>query len=251
MINDKNELDERFGGYSTFQRMAESPQSVDSVWRVGFDSEVRIGFEQTIVDNIMAHLDSFCKDFLQLEPTFVDIGGGSSELTLALNNALIRRNYSHIIVESPEMLKHLPSDVQIRAVEGRFPDNLEILREITSKPSAILVYSVMQYVVKDGILDEFLDGIFALMEPGSISILGDLPNNDMRNRKREASNLRLEFSDARPISDSLIMEIMRKCNDQGLNTYLTYQFRDLPLSAHRLDLILHKPTKYVGMSDNE
>ena len=241
---DSDKSQEQEGGFEVFRERALNPKSIDKNWLVGFDPKVRDGFENAIVESIISKIVGLHEEDLEAENFLFDIGAGSSALTEMLTEALAAIEIKHVAIDSKEMLDHLNLNPNRIKMTGKFPDNLSSLQKITTKPRVILVYSVLQYVVNDGLLDSFLKACFDLLTPGALLILGDLPNFDMRNRKRIASNLEPENGLARPIGDQIVQEIMKKAHEFGMNCFLVYQPRALKLSHHRHDLIVQLPTAY-------
>jgi len=247
MVGHKKNIDrlqEQEGGFEVFRERARHQKSKDKNWLIGFDPEVRDGFEIVIIENIISQIVGLHEENSEAENFLFDIGSGSSALTEMLTEALAAIELTHVAIDSKEMLEHLTSSPNRIEISGKFPENLSSLRNITTKPRVILVYSVLQYVVNDGILDSFLKACFDLLTPGALLILGDIPNFDMRNRKRVASNLNPEKGLARPIGDQIVQDIMVKAHDFGMNCFLVFQPRTLKLSHHRHDLIVQLPTSY-------
>lgn len=241
------DLNEFSGGYAVFQNRAMAFSKVENyTWLVGFESGARDGFEKVIADSICKYLDLF-----QISPKIngklIDIGAGSSNLTEEISKIADDFSMKHYVIDSPEMLAHLQDSPSRFKLEGQFPINVPGLDEAASGADVFLAYSVLQYVYKDGIENDFFETLFLLMKPGSLAIIGDVPNSDTRNRKRIASGLDSEHSEFRPISDESIHQIMEAAHEKNLEFFIFRQDAKLPLSSHRLDILIYKPKEY---SDN-
>jgi hypothetical protein len=246
-------LDEAAGGFDVFRRRAASGDgAADPAWRIGFDARFRSGFERDIVRDVAGKLDMALPAVPATGAYLVDIGAGSGELTDALTDWTGSAGLAHVVVDAGEMLAHLQPRPGRRHVAGRFPDcSLEIA---DTAPAArfFLAYSVLQYVLRDGIVDVFLDALLALMPPGSVALLGDVPNRDTRARQRAAAGIAADDAtqpDPADIHDRDVLAVLTRARAGGVHGYVLPQPASLALSPHREDIVLVRPGPYPSKQE--
>lgn len=243
-------LDESQGGFDVFRKRAQDPRAeLSDPWLVGFDSEWRTGFEDTIATSIFEVLENYVPGMPSQGDFLVDIGAGASDLTTVLTDACGERGLTHVVVDSDEMLSHIDS-AEVIKVPGRFPDCVAEIEAVAPEAKYFLSYSVMQYVLRDNLWREFVTSLMRLMPQGSIALLGDIPNRSMRNRQRVAANLDPEDVGTTDISDQLMLEVLALVRESGCHGYVLPQNPSLPLSAHREDFVIVKPGDYVKREGN-
>jgi hypothetical protein len=183
----------------------------------------------------------------------VDIGCGCSELPALLARHAVARGAEVVLVDSAEMLAALPADVPGRRIAGRFPDLPEV-REVTGRASAVVVYSVLQYVLAGGDLHGFVDAAVALLAPGGHLLLGDIPNEAKRARFFASptgaafhrafmgvdEDPRVEAFALRPgaFDDGILLGLLLRYRQAGFESYLVPQGRSLPMQNRREDLLI-------------
>lgn len=240
-------LDESTGGYEVFRLRAVASASGDPAWRIGFDAEFRSGYEEEIVRDVSGKLALATPPVPALGRQLVDIGAGSGLLTNALTDWAAGNGLEHVVVDAPEMLDHLIARHGRSHVAGRFPDCIPELAARAPQARYFLAYSVLQYVLRDGLLQPFLDALLSLMTPGSVALLGDVPNRDTRARQRG------DLLDEQPSNagaaavvtrDTHVLHVLSAARASGVHAYVLPQPASLALALHREDVLLVKPGPY-------
>ncbi|HEX7083913.1 MAG TPA: class I SAM-dependent methyltransferase [Gaiellaceae bacterium] len=244
----------RFGGltFDDFRRMACDP-SLGPNERVGFPETYRAGAEQAILDDIVLKLPALAgRDAL-----VVDIGPGSSPLSLALVEHCARARHRLVLVDSAEMLAHHPERSGVTKIPGRFPDCLESLADIRGRADAVLAYSVVQYAFAEASIFGFVDAALSLLAPGGRFLAGDVPNAAMRKRflasaagaahHRAWSGLDedpvvcFNTSDPGEIDDGVVLGLLTRSRAAGFHGWIVPQPGDLPMANRREDLLIGRP----------
>ena len=128
--------------FEDFREMAANP-SLSRHEKVGFPDDYREGKEVHIFNDVVRKLPSLTR----ADGTFLEIGPGCSELPRMLIRHCARSNGRLLLVDSAEMLAHLPDGPGIAKYPGVFPDALGAdLVELTGRVDTIIAYSVVQYV---------------------------------------------------------------------------------------------------------
>ena len=157
--------------------------SLSKYERIGFPDSYRAGFEEQIFDDIRRKLSNLDSE----QRTVLDIGPGASDLPRMMIEHCRARSHDLIIVDSSEMLSHLPDVPGVSKVHGRFPQECSsLLRQYAGRIDAVLVYSVIQYVHVEASLFSFLDHLLMLLAPGGEILIGDIPNIDRRKQRQIA-----------------------------------------------------------------
>lgn len=240
--------------FEEFKKLAKDP-SMNCYQKIGFPTEYREGKECDIFKDIQAKLPLIN----QTKQCVLDIGPGCSELAMMLIELCEKNNHELILVDSQEMLDLLPNKPFIRKIAGRFPlDVMQHLLPYKHKINVLLCYSVMHYVFAEGNWFNFLDEVMSLMDWGSQGLLGDLPNQDMRQRFFSSPNgiaFHQEFmqTDEPPlvnwqpaiqenrINDGVIFASLMRIRAAGYHGYVVPQASDLPTANRREDLLIHRP----------
>lgn len=235
--------------FETFKDMA-SNKGLSKYEKIGFPDDYRKEYEESIFNNINAILKLDRK-----EVVFFDIGCGCSELPkLIIKNAQKNKQKLYMI-DSEEMLMHLPKTDSVYMMSGKFPDEFN-LQEFQNKVDAIVLYSVLQHIILDMNPFYFIDEAVKLLNDGGRFLIGDIPNISKRNRFF-ASNSGLEFHqkftkmNTSPdykfntliedkIDDSLVFAILNRYRNAGFETYLLEQPTDLPMGNRREDVLIVK-----------
>lgn len=241
-------LDESEGGFDMFRARARDPRSSDEYWRTGFDPLWRKGSEAGLANHIV---DSFLSlhDRLSTPNSFVlvDIGSGASQLTEELASMCSRHAIEYVCVDSAEMLSHIGSDVNATRIPGRFPSPflLQTLQELD--PDFILVYSVLQYAMRDNSLNSFLAGVLRLLSPGGVALLGDIPNHDRRSRALRTSGYPadgplLGAPDGPHFSDAVVLDLLEEVRAEDVEAFVCPQPRISATWRHRENIFLIRPS---------
>lgn len=241
-----NEFDESLGGYEVFRRRAESDRgATDPTWRVGFDPVFRDGIEEKLAQTIMGVLTQGVYQTGNSHPKLLDIGSGSGLLTEAITGLCWAKGILHVVVDSPEMLSHLPEIPGRKKVPGRFPLNLPTLQREHSFFDYILAYSVLQYVIREADVDVFIDAATALLMPHGSVLVGDIPNRDMRDRQFLASGKEIpDLKAGDEIRDDFMIYQLQRIRGQGLHAYITPQDHSELMHLHRENLLVVRPGSY-------
>lgn len=245
-------LDESTGGYEVFRRRASASASQDPAWRIGFDAEYRAGYENAIVRDVRSKLELATPPVPASGRHLVDIGGGSGLLTDAISQWVIGAGLEHVVVDAPEMLDHLAPRDGRALVAGRFPDCAPEVSARAPLARYFLAYSVLQYVLRDGLLQPFLSSLLSLMTPGSVALLGDMPNRDVRARQR-GDDLDEQPPDpwaaAAVARDAHVLHVLATARAAGAHAYVLPQPTSLALALHREDVLLVKPGPYPSQQE--
>jgi 2-polyprenyl-3-methyl-5-hydroxy-6-metoxy-1,4-benzoquinol methylase len=239
--------------FEDFRKRAQDP-SLSRYEKIGFPNEYRNGFEPLIFEDIRRKLATLESD----RKTVADIGPGCSELPLMLADLSRLRGHQLTLIDSSEMLAHLPDAPFIQKFAGPFPTACKALLETQAGTfDAVLAYSVLHYVMPGADVFAFLDGALALLAPGGALLMGDVPNASMRKRffasdsgKRfhhrfmeSRSDPLVEFNVLEPgqIDDSVMLSLLMRARGAGFQAYIVPQDGRLPMANRREDLLIMRP----------
>lgn len=169
-----------------------------------------------------------------------------------------RQRHKLILVDSEEMLNHLPNEPFIEKIAGRFPDqSAERLEKFRGRIDAIVCYSVLHYIFAETNLFAFLDRSLALLAEGGQMLLGDIPNASKRKRffsspagirfhqaftgTTEIPKPGFNSIDEGKINDSVLLSLLLRARNAGYDAYLLPQPDDLPMANRREDILIAKP----------
>jgi SAM-dependent methyltransferase len=245
---------QRTGGltFDDFRRLASDPPA-DEQERIGFAAGLREGAEGAILADVEAKLPGLVRE----GATVVDVGCGSGPLAHELCARAGRRGQHLVLVDSAEMLAHLPDAPAVVKVAGRFPLEHPELEARCGRADAVLAYSVLQYAYADASPFDFVDAALELLAPGGRLLVGDLPNASMRSRFL-ASEAGAAFhraytgTDEPPEprygtlrrgepDDGLVLGLLAHARAAGFHAWVLPQPPDLPLANRREDLLLARP----------
>lgn len=196
---------------------------------------------------------------LQIQPSdhLLEIGSGPGQIAIPLSfivDHCVVVDHKNIV----ERLNRRYNSSQISAICGDF---LEI--EIEQTFDKILVYSVLHCLPSQERVKEFIMKAAALLRPGGVLLLGDIPNVDKKARFL-ATDFGQRFdakfrSSSRPqdapytsfgpkagsssqgalatFDDEALLEIVRGLRSLGLEAYVHPQPADLPFGHTREDII--------------
>ena len=246
---DRRDL-ERFAAltYDDFRAMAVD-DSLSDTEKIGFPDGYRAGAEAAVLDDIVAKLPALERRGARL----LDIGTGCSDLPRMLLELCARRGHEAVLVDSPEMLAHLPDAPHVVKVPGAFPD----VALPPGRFDAILAYSVLHYVHPHRDAGAFVDRALALLAPGGALLLGDIPNVSKRARflsgpEGAAFHRRFTGTDEPPprelvepppggIDDELVLSLVRRARGAGFDAYVVPLAPGLPLANRREDVVVVRP----------
>jgi hypothetical protein len=238
--------------FEDFRRMA-TDAALSRHEKVGFPDSYRAGKEECIFRDILGKLPQ-----LEQERQIVlDIGPGCSGLALRLIEHCGERGHTLILVDSAEMLAHLPEGEHVRRYAALYPNCPQLFAEFEGRVHAILVYSVLQYIFAEGNVFDFLDRSLGLLAPGGAMLLGDIPNVSKRKRffssaagvachrqftgRDETPMVVFNRIEAAKIDDSVILALLMRCRSAGYDAYIVPQGPELPIANRREDLLIIRP----------
>lgn len=236
--------------YEAFRELAKNP-ALSKYERIGFPDAYRAEYEEAIFSDISSKLP--CMN--ETGKTIVDIGAGSSGLPLLLSEAALRRHNTLVLIDSPEMLDHLPDSPNTTKVRGRFPDCHPAIAP--QSVDAIICYSVLQYVFVDMNVFEFVDRALSLLASGGRFLIGDVPNVSMRKRffasetgirahqrytgTDEMPQVKFNMLESNAIDDAVVIAILSRARAAGFHGYVLPQAPALPFATRREDILIVRP----------
>jgi hypothetical protein len=239
-------------GFEDFRRLASDP-SLSKYEKIGFPDSYRSGHEPVIFADICTKLTN-----LDLNGQNVaDIGPGCSDLPMLLINHCRARNDQLHLIDSTEMLAHLPDDPIVLKHPGLFPNCPDFIEQHQAKLDAILCYSVLHYVLLDVAFFRFIDLSLSLLAPKGQFLIGDIPNISKRKRffssetgirfhqkfMNTADEPEVQFNNIEhdQIDDAVVMAILQRARAQGFDAYVLPQNAALPMANRREDILITRP----------
>jgi len=239
--------------YEAFRALAGDP-SLSRHEKVGFPDSYRQGKEEAIFRDVVAKMGSLQRHGARV----IEIGPGCSQMPVMLAGRCAELSSELFWVDSAEMLALLPDAPHVRKVAGRFPQALQPqLHELAGSIDAILAYSVVQYVLAEGNVFQFLDTCLGLLAHGGELLIGDVPNQTMRKRffasplgaathKRYTGRDELpevHFNRLEPgqMDDGVVLALLSRARAQGFHAWLLPQAIDLPMANRREDILIRRP----------
>lgn len=238
--------------YDDFRRLATDP-SLSPHEKIGFPNEYRQGSEQAILEDIVGKVSALGGT----GKTVLDIGPGCGGLAHRIIDLCEKHQHTLLLVDSPEMLAHLPDRLFVRKHPGYFPRCDAILRDYANRIDAVIVYSVAHYVFVESSIFEFVDRALMLLAPGGELLMGDVPNVSMRKRffssaagveyhqrfVGRAERPAVAFNQPEPgkIDDAVVLALLLRARLAGYDSYVLPQGANLPMSNRREDLLIRRP----------
>jgi len=239
--------------FESFQRLAEDT-SLSQYEKIGFPDNYRRGFEDAIFKDI-------CNKLPVLRgtgKTVLDIGPGCSNLAHKLIEHCRQREHRLLLVDSRQMLAHLPDAPFVLKIAGMFPNtSAQIFDAAPEGIDVIVCYSVLQYLFMDTDPWAALDRMLELLKPGGEILLGDIPNLSMRNRffssvrgiashrqftgQDNPAPMPMETPDPNKIDDTVVLSILARMRVAGADAFVLPQATELPMSNRREDILIRKP----------
>ena len=238
--------------FSDFRQRA-ADASMSCYEKIGFPDSCRGGKESLILRDIIDKMSNLNKR----NRLVLDIGPGCSPLPLKLIEVCRQNGHQVILIDSEEMLRHIPDEPFIHKIPGRFPECVSFLDGYAKRVDAILVYSVLHHVYLEANYVDFLDNALALLAEGGEMLIGDIPN--ISKRRRFLSSARgikyhreLTGEDADPkvefntiprseIDDAVIISVLLRCRNAGFDAYVVPQQEGLPMANRREDILVRRP----------
>jgi SAM-dependent methyltransferase len=237
--------------FERFRELAADPQ-LSSIEKIGFPDAYRAGFEDKIYADLVAKVPALAAE----GSVVLDIGCGCSPLVHAFIRQAQQQRQALYLVDSPEMLAHVPAADGVHQVPGRYPECDPAFDAVRGAVDAIVVYSVIQYVFVEASLAAFVDGLLGLLKPGGRVLIGDIPNASMRRRfiasdegKRfqqawgvtpESPEARFEISHGL-MDDSVVLSVLARARAAGFHAYAVPQHPELPMANRREDILIVRP----------
>jgi hypothetical protein len=227
--------------------------SLSKYEKIGSPDSYRQGKEEFIFQSIVANLPLLN----ERGKTVLDVGPGCSDLPLMIIELCRKQGHTLLLVDSEEMLAHLPNDALIRKFPAYYPQCEPLFSDYTSKVDVLLTYGVFSMVFMEGNAWDFLDRSLELLAEGGEMLIGDIPNISMRRRFFSSANgirFHQEFMktdnlpevhfnslDRHKIDDSVILSLLSRARNQGFDAYVLPQRRDLPMANRREDVLIRRP----------
>ena len=228
-------------------------ESLSRYEKVGFPDSYRKDQEEFICQDIVEKLP-----LLKTQNKIVlDIGPGCSDLPIMLINLCRLNNHRLILVDSEEMLSHLPDEPFLLKIAAYYPHCDNLFREYTSEVDVILTYSVLHYIFAESNTWQFLDRSLELMARGGEMLIGDIPNVSKRRRflsspsgiafhrkftrSQEAPKVIFNRIEPRQIDDAVVLGLVARARNQGFDAYVIPQRPDLPMANRREDILIRRP----------
>jgi len=239
--------------YEHFRSMAED-STLSANEKIGMPDATRLGFDESILADILQKLPSLARR----GHTVVDIGSGCGTFAHHFIAYCRKLEHSLLLVDSLEMLKHLPDCPGVSKVEGRFPANERLITEqIPKGADVVLVYGVLSVVFADSNPFLFLDRAAALLRCGGQLLVGDVTNAS-KLRRFLASDAGVRYhreylrTEEPPrlgafdwptdqIDDGVVLGIIDRMRRRGFDAYIVPQSESLPLANRREDILIVRP----------
>jgi hypothetical protein len=238
--------------FDDFRRMA-LDDSLSKYEKIGLPNSYREGKEELIFQSVVSNLSRLC----ETGKVVLDIGPGCSDLPKMMIDLCRERDHTLLLVDSAEMLAHLPDDGFIRKIPAYYPQCEPLFRDYSSKVDVILVYSLFHAIFVEGNVWDFLDRSLELLAEGGEMLIGDIPNISKRRRFFSSSNgvrfhqqfmntqslpeVHFNSLERHQIDDSVIMALISRARIQGFDAYVLPQRPDLPMANRREDVLIRRP----------
>jgi hypothetical protein len=238
--------------FEDFRRLAQQP-GLSKYGRIGFPDEYRAGFEAAILADICTKLTRLDGRGLSV----LDIGPGCSDLPTMLIDLCKAHAHKLALIDSAEMLAHLPDGEGIEKHAALFPNCPEFIASRRGAIDVILCYSVLHYVLLDVAFFRFLDESLSLLAPGGQFLIGDVPNISKRKRffasetgvrfhqkfmnTTERPEVHFNQIEHDQVDDAVVMAIIQRARSQGFDGYVVPQNAELPMANRREDILIVRP----------
>ena len=225
--------------FDDFRNLAVNPKLTRNQ-KIDFPESYRHGYTKAILADIVHKLQLTHKK----RQIICDIGCGCGDLMLATSSWAKIHHNTLLLVDSKEMLSQVPNAPYIRKFAGKFPDIPALYKHYRQSCQAVLCYSVIQYVYGQGDIFRFIQKALDLIKVNGLLLLGDIPNEDKRNRFLKTPEGRTFVGAKRDrtgkMSDAVILKILMRFRRLGYETYLVPHPSGLPMANRREDIIIVK-----------
>jgi hypothetical protein len=250
----KEENYQRFAdlGYEDFRRMAADP-GLSRYEKIGFPDSYREGREAQIFADIRRKLPAL-EDQGRI---ILDVGPGCSDLPHMLIDHCRDRSHELLLVDSAEMLGHLPDATFIRKWAAYYPDCPDLFATYAGRVDVLLTYSVFHYIFTESNIWRFVDRSLELLAPGGQMLIGDIPNISKRKRffasatggrfhraftgRDEDPEVRFNVVETDQIDDAVVLALLQRVRAAGCDAYVLPQATDLPMANRREDILITRP----------
>lgn len=238
--------------YADFQLMAKDP-NLSPQEKIGFPDSYRKEYEKLIYADIISKLSNLNQN----DAKVLDIGPGCAGLPKLLIEDCLARKQELVLVDSAEMLEHLPDGDRIKKIEGFYPDCYPKLESWAGQFDVILCYSVFHYIFVEAQFWRFIDRSIDLLAPGGQMLIGDIPNVSKRKRffsSETGIRFHQEFMNTNTmpvvdfcaveydkIDDAVLLGVIMRARTQGCDAYWLAQPAGLPMANRREDILITKP----------
>lgn len=221
--------------------------------KIGFPDAYREGKASRIFVDILHKLAPLDAE----NQTILDIGPGCSDLPLILIEHCKKHGHHLNLIDSAEMLAHLPDSSFISKWEAYYPACPELFEQLSGQVNAILCYSVFHYIFTESNIWRFIDHSLGLLAPGGQMLIGDIPNVSKRKRffssaagiqyhraftgKDEVPHVQFNIAEPDQIDDAVVLAILQRARTAGCDAYVLPQSPDLPMANRREDILITKP----------
>src|SRR4051812_25088041 len=127
--------------FEDFRRLA-GDESLSRYEKIGFPDAYRDGKEAAIWQDILAKLPALSGR----DKVVLDVGPGCSELPQMLIDLCRRNGHTLLLVDSSEMLAHLPDEPFIEKHAGYYPNCPDLIAAYQGRVDVLLSYSVLHYI---------------------------------------------------------------------------------------------------------
>jgi hypothetical protein len=251
-MTEKTPIDWAALDFAGFARLATDGR-LSKYERIGFPDSYRKGFEETIFADIRGKLPRL----RERELNVLDIGPGCSDLPNMLIALCRAQGHRLHLVDSPEMLAHLPDAPFIDKRPGLFPKCRGAVADLQGRVDVMLCYSVLHYVFVDANVFDCIDLCVELLAPTGELLIGDVPNASKRRRffSSEAGvkfhkaftgtdtlpDIRQDGPATGQIDDAVVMALLSRARAAGADAYVLPQPSALPMANRREDILVRKP----------
>ena len=239
--------------FAAFKELAKD-ETLSPHEKIGFPDSYRAGKETVIFDDVKDKLSNLNKN----GQVIVDIGAGCGALAFLLIEHCLKKQHTLVLVDSEEMLSHLPDDEKLIKIPTYYPNDCQdFLENYKERADVILTYSVLHYVFDEGNLFKFLDTTLGLLAVGGECLIGDVPNISKRKRffasptgvkfHQEFMNTtdapQVEFNriETGQMDDVVLVSLMMRARQAGFDAYILPQSDDLPMANRREDIFIKNP----------
>ncbi len=240
-------------GFNDFKKMAQD-SSLSQYEKIGFPDSYRENKEENIFNDILHKIPALS----QKNKVILDVGPGCSGLAKMIINQCRRQGHTLILIDSDEMLSHIPDEEFIIKIGAFYPKCQDLFDHYHGQIDGLIVYSVFHYLFVEANVWEFLDRSMQLLNNGGSFLIGDIPNISKRKRFFSSST-GIEFHrkftgkiddkpdvifnqvEAAGVDDSVMFALLTRARLAGYDAYLLPQDDELPMANRREDILIVRP----------